>query len=316
MLSKIIGRLGNLPKGRGWRGVGVLVVAGLCVAAGCGRGEAEVNTSDEAFRAGWASYGLGDYHKAVYWFEMSSRLATNEAERVRGKYALADTWNFRSPGKNEKRAGELYREVVATDPTGAWAPWAALTLVRQDQIKAIDELPDLKTLEKGYTGVMEAYPGHEAADEAFLFLQTARMLRGDAEELGKAVRALEEWVNVRTNSLYLSNGYSQLAQGYLLQSQGRKYINALVTGVNLALRQAQNVNLPLGDQAGNYFKIAMAAQMDAGDFELARMYYEKLMEEYPTDQRVFVAEQHLAKMEAFKEAVRRELSQAQAEEGE
>ena len=305
MIEKIFNRAGR-PAGV-WAAPALVLVFLLC--GGWSRKHAGVDSSDSAFDQGWQAYRLGDYEKATRLFDWSERLATNEADRIRGVYAQADVWNFKSPGKDAKKAANLYRRVAAEDAAGNWAPWEALALVRQKQLdpKDIDKFPDLEMLEREYGGVMQNYPGHDAADEAFLYLQVARLVQTEDAPLKTAVEELEKWVEARKDSPYLSFGQAMLAHGYLLQGRGRKHIDALMAGVETANAQARNENLPQGDQAGNYFKIAMAAQFDAGNFELARKYYHLLMEESPTDQRVFVAEQHLAKMAAFEEEVRREL---------
>ena len=277
---------------------------------GCGR-KARVASSDEAFNAGWEHYRLGDYHSAAKAFELSIKMATNDAQRVRGDFSLADTWNYRSPDRSAEKAARYYRKVIAEDAAGEWAPWAALALARQKMLVAIEELPDLKVLEEGYGGVMKNYPGHEAADEAFLFLQTARLMHGDGEDVKKAVGALEAWIPEHTNSVYAGHAHGYLAQGYFRQGRGRKGIDALIMAAELGVRQEEtwvkHANLPPNNQAHNYFRIATAAQLDAGDFDLAREYYEKMMEESPTDLRVFLAEQMMERMAAFEEEARAEL---------
>jgi len=289
------------------KGLPLLAVLLAMLCAGCGRRKVEVASSDEAFQLGWNNYRLADYDRAARFFNESLALATNDAQRIRALYSMGDLWNFRSPGRSEKEAEKYYQQVIEGDTTGAWAPWAALTLARQAQVVAVVNLPDLAVLEERYGGVMRDYPGHAAADEAFLYLQVARLVQGDDETIARAAEELEEWVEARTDSPYLPNGYGWLAHAYMLQGRGRAYIEALVTSVERSLEQQQNSLLPPGDQAGNYFKIAMAAQLDAGDFELARKYYNLLMERSPTDQRVFVSEQRLALMEAFEAEARREI---------
>jgi len=289
-------------------------LAACVLCAGCGQ-QARMESSDEAFNAGWERYRLGDYPAAIRAFELSVKLATNDAQKVRGDFSLADAWNYRSPGRSAEKAARFYNKVIAEDATGEWAPWAALALVRQKVLVAIEEPPDIKVLEEGYGGVIQNYPGHDAAAEAFLFLQSARLMRGDKENLEKAIEALEAWFPRNMDSVYAGHAQGFLGRGYSRQGQGRKWIDALVTGAELGRKQerkwAEHANLPQSSQAQNYFSIAMVAQLSAGDFELAREYYKKFFEESPTDQRVYLAEKMLERMEAFEEEVRRELENVQ-----
>ena len=154
----------------------VVALAGV-LCHGCGRQKAAAETSDAAFDKGWTYYRLGDFNLAFKYFLQAASLAETDAQRIRAMYSQADLWNHRSPGRDEKRAVELYKRVVEEDATGAWAQWAALALVRlEHQWKAIDQFADLAALEEGYGAVMANYPGtlaaHEATQEAIMALAT------------------------------------------------------------------------------------------------------------------------------------------------
>ena len=284
------------------------VVAGaLC--AGCGK-SASSESSDDAFHMGWSYYRLTEFDLAQKYFEASMKLAKNDMQKIRALSSLADTWNYRA-GNNDyytRKAAVLYKRVVAEDTTGAWAPWAALALARQALWKQkVDDFANLAEMEEAYGAVIRDYPGTMAAEEAFLYLQNLRMARIDDEPLDESIAAMEAWVAQNPESPLLPRAYMMLARGYHLRREGVKYIATLDMGAKIELERGQNANIPQGDQAENYFKMGMAAQFDAGDFALARKYYGMLIEKYPTDQRVFIAEQHMDQMDEFEEKIRKEL---------
>jgi len=285
------------------------VLAGMMVVcAGCGRG-AGADSSEDAYDLGWNFFRLAEFEIARKHFEASLKLATNETQRVRALSSLADAWNYNGGNQEHtmKKAADLYRRVIAEDSEKVWAPWAALAIARHIVWRAVDNFPDLAELEEAYGAVMRDYPGTMAAEEAFLYLQNARIARMDDAALAKSVEELEAWVEEHLESPVLSRAYAMLARGYHLQREGLKYIGALSRSAEIAKMQVQHENMPAGDQGETYFKAGTAAQFDAGDFELARKYYAMLIEESPVDQRVFIAEQHLEQMKKFEEEVREEV---------
>jgi len=310
MLKQILDGARRPPGG----GRAVLLVAAMVGALlqGCVRHRAEADSSDEAFVEGWNYYRLTEFNLAQKYFEVSMKLATNETQRIRALSSLADVWNYRSPGQDRDKAAEIYRQVIEQDAAKAWAPWAALALARQTLWKAIDQFPDLAVMEEAYGGIMRDYPGTQAAEEAFLYLQTVRIAQLDDTVLDKAVAELEEWVVANPDSKLLSRAYGMLGHAYHLRREGVKYIAALAKSAEIEKIQGQNENVPQQDQSEAYFKMGTAAQFDAGDFEMARKYYGMLIEETPTDQRVFIAEQHMAEMDKYEASVREELKRAMA----
>ncbi|HPY62737.1 MAG TPA: hypothetical protein PLJ22_06290, partial [Kiritimatiellia bacterium] len=55
-----------------------------------------------------------------------------------------------------------------------------------------------------------------------------------------------------------------------------------------------------------YWNLATIAEFEVGDFDLARHYYNKLLEAYPTDIRVYGCKQALARMDALEAQIRAE----------
>lgn len=287
-----------------------LAAATLAVLAGCGKRGSLTESFEDAFDKGWGAYRLSEFDRAQRFFEdaLTQAEASDSLEaRVKANYSLGDLWNLRRPNQDPRKAEGFYKKVVELDPRSEWAAWASLALARQMQLEAVTELPDLVKLKARYDDVINRYPNHQVADESVIYLQSARLVRASDESITDATRDLEAFVRERTNSLYLANAYSLLANAYHHQGRGRDYIETLVKSVELSRALTQNANLPASDQAATFYKIGLAAQLDAGDFALAREYFNLLIMEYPRDQRVFVAEQQLAAMNAYEARVREEL---------
>ena len=279
-------------------------IVALLLAATCAGRAAE--TGDAEFQTGLAHFIAGEFEEAEARFEESGKLAENAVERARGLYALAEVYNHKTPGRDEAKAVALYNQAVEADPGGEWAPWAALALARMPVFSSVDTLPSLAQLEEAFGKVMRDHPGHAAADEAFLLLQNQRLQRLSDGPLDRAVEALEKWVEERKESAYLVQGYNLLAHGYFLQQKHQRHVDTRRALLELLNQQKRDNRVPQTDPATFYFQLAMAAQNDVGDFELARKYYTLLIEESPAHQLVFWAEKHLEMMDAFEAEVKNE----------
>jgi len=64
------------------------------------------------------------------------------------------------------------------------------------------------------------------------------------------------------------------------------------------------------DAAPGYWHLATTAEFNVGDFATARKYYRKLIDEYPSDQKVFPAQQALIRMDKVENSVLAELKAA------
>lgn len=62
------------------------------------------------------------------------------------------------------------------------------------------------------------------------------------------------------------------------------------------------------DQALTFWQIATMAEFDCGNFEVARKYYKRLMEQYPNDMKIFAAKTALKRMDEMEAKVKAELA--------
>ena len=64
---------------------------------------------------------------------------------------------------------------------------------------------------------------------------------------------------------------------------------------------------PFYDMAWRYWLLATTAEFEAGDFAVAREFYQKLLDEYPQDVRCYGAQQGLKRMDEMEARIRDEL---------
>ena len=70
-----------------------------------------------------------------------------------------------------------------------------------------------------------------------------------------------------------------------------------------------DVTNPFYDNSFRYWNIATTAEFEVGDFDLARVYYTRLIEEYPQDIRVFGCQQALGRMDRVEEELLKEIEE-------
>jgi tetratricopeptide (TPR) repeat protein len=61
---------------------------------------------------------------------------------------------------------------------------------------------------------------------------------------------------------------------------------------------------PYNEFAWQYWNIATIAEFEMGDFTIARKYYQRLLDEYPRDRRVYGAKQALKRMDEVEAQLR------------
>ena len=86
-----------------------------------------------------------------------------------------------------------------------------------------------------------------------------------------------------------------IAHGYLILGNAPKQLTAWqqrLATLEPAARHAM-------DLVGAYYRIANLAEFECGDFSVAQEFYQHLIQEFPNDQRVFIARQELQRMAAL-----------------
>ena len=264
--------------------------------AGCAR-QSAVLDPPALIERGWNNYRLGEFSLAVRDFESAlSALPGGDERRPMALYGLATVWSLRTPltEQDKEKAASLYDEVLASAPRSDLAAWSTLALARIRHLVPVGEDPDYDEIRLAYRQVVERFPGHLAADEAFIYLQSTYAATLEQEPSRKAAADLEAFVKDREESGFLSAAYSLLAVCYETLDRPEDRLEAELKALETMEIDPSN---PKQENSWNYWKIATIAEFEVGAFDTARTFYRRLIDEYPKDVRRYGAEQALARMD-------------------
>jgi tetratricopeptide (TPR) repeat protein len=254
--------------------------------------------ASDPVRDAWDAYRLGEFDRAVRLFQEGGR--TNPA----AGYGLATTWAWRRPKEDRLRAEKLYREVIALAPESEWAIWSWLGLARLLHVVPVGQEPDYPKVRAAYQAVIDRFPRHPAGVEALLQQQATLVATLEPADAAAAYRRLGEFLAEQPESPYRSAAHALRAD--CLATLGRP-VERLAESIRAWETREIDPSNPRGAEMGwTYWRLATLAEFEAGDFATARKFYQKLITEYPRDQRVFPAKQALARMAALEERLRAE----------
>jgi tetratricopeptide (TPR) repeat protein len=285
---------------------------GLLFVAGCGRCDNVVGDQDP-IAAGWEHFRLGEFDQAQKLFELvRDKEGCAPSERMDAIFGLATVWDLRAPmtDQDKKLAAQLYHEVIYEEPDGRLAPWSMLALARMKHLVPVGKEPDYKAVQAAYLKVWQKYPESQAGQEAFIFLQATYIRSMDAKDVAGAIEKLTKFISEHPESKLNYAAWSLLVQAYSIDRESDKHLEAEVK--TLTSHEIDRAN-PFIENSWSYWKIAVTAEFEVGDFELARKYYRKLMDEYPQDIRCYSCEEALLRMDATEKRLRKELKQESGE---
>jgi len=163
----------------------------------------------------------------------------------------------------------------------------------------------LKTLEKiyqDYQKVIDRYGQTKAGEEALIYQQSIRTARLTPEECRKSLDTLQAFIRNHPKSQYVSAAWNLMSTCYMVLNQPEKKLQALINQNNAQIIDPTN---PYIDNSGVYWTIATVAEFEAGDFQAARTYYNKLIKEYPIDFRVFQCRKAIKRMDDLENQIRK-----------
>lgn len=295
-------RLGKRRTARfGFRAIlaAALAAAGL---SACARRQ-EAGTPEELLATGWVQYSLAEFDRAAAKFDAALAAAPSQDLRLKALYGLATTWNLRRPGEDLKKARDLYQQIIDADPRGDLAAWSFLALARMKHLVPVGDNPDFAEVRKAYQEVMDRYPDHLAAKEAFIYYNATLVSSLDPAEARQALKNLYPFVE-NTNTVFLGPAYSLIAVACTTLGDQEKRLWAEIRSLEETEVDPTN---PFSEFAWQYWNIAAIAEFEVGDFDTARIYYQKLIKEYPQDIRVYAARTALQRMDELEAKIRGEL---------
>ena len=280
-------------------GVGVLLF-GL---SSCGKSAERNGDAASLIGEGWTAYRLSEFHDAQLDFEAARAGAEKGSDEwAMATYGLATVWDLRRPGEDPKLATQLYKEILEAAPESPMIPWTELALARQLHLVPVGQEPDYAAVNRAYQRILDEFPGHLAAKEAFLYLQSIQLAKLEPKSTRAAVAKLEEFV-AREKKEFLSPAWSLMAVGnQTLGDQTKR----LVAEQNAFETTEVDPSDPFIEFAWAYWNLATIAEFEVGDFDLARTYYRLLIEKYPKDKRIHGCKQALKRMDALEAKIRAE----------
>ena len=282
-----------------------LLLAGLLALglSACGKKTAGGGDAPALIADGWTAYRLSEFQNAVLAFETARASAEKGSDDwAMATYGLATTWDLRRPGEDPKLATQLYQEILAAAPDSPMIPWTELALARQMHLVPVGQEPDYAAVNQAYQHILDKFPGHLAAKEAFLYLQSIQLAKLEPKSTRAAVAKLEDFV-AREKKEFLSPAWSLLAVGYQTLNEQEK---RLLAEKNSFEATEVDPSDPFIEFAWAYWNLGTIAEFEVGDFALARTYYNLLLEKYPKDIRVYGCKQALARMDALEAKIRAE----------
>ena len=282
-----------------------MLLAGLLAVglAACGKKVDQAGNAASLIGEGWTAYRLSEFQNATLFFESARKQADRGSDEwAMATYGLATTWNLRRPGEDPALATQLYQEILAAAPEGSMAPWTELALARQLHLVPVGQDPDYAAVNAAYQHIMEKYPGHLAAKEAFLYLQSIQLAKLEPKTSREAEKKLVEFIG-NGKLEFVSPAWSLLTVAYVTLKEQEKRLQAEQKSLELTEVDPSDPYIEFG---GRYWNIATIAEFEVGDFDLARKYYNLLLEKYPTDRLGYGCKQALKRMDELEAKIRAE----------
>ena len=284
----------------------IAVVGALVLAAGC-RVQESSTAPSALVREGWSAFRLGDYKLALARFEAAERRAGPDREsRLQALYGQAVAWDLRQPvpSQRDDLAATLYRQVLAEEPQSDQAAWSSLALARMTHLVPVGEEPDFQQVQAAYQRVIDAYPRHLAGQEALIYQQSTLVQSLDPILTTQAVARLRAFLTEQPEGKFASAAYNLLAQAYETLGRYDDQLDARLK--ELETLEVDPASPAASDFSWRYWQLATTAEFLAGRLDVARIYYQRLIDEYPLDFRKFGSRQALQRMDELERKLRGE----------
>ncbi|MBI4978734.1 MAG: tetratricopeptide repeat protein [Spirochaetes bacterium] len=258
------------------------------------------NEVEKTLAQGWKTYIFSDYKGAMRNFTavIDSVPATTTDDklmsaRLKATYGLGLVYNF-NDNPDKKKAAELYETVIKEGGKHDEVAWAMLALGRMKHVVGVNEEPDFTAIRAAYQRLIDAFPVHQATEEAIVYLQETYVVSWQKSDALIAEKNLLKYINGYPNPNFLRAAYVCLDRVYRILEKPKERLAANMALLKIV--EEDKVNPSVRDLTGQIWVIGDIAEWGLGDFSLARKYYNRLIKEYPLDMRVFAAKIALQRM--------------------
>lgn len=272
------------------------IVALACLAglAGCQPPQKEAQSVEQELRRAWQGFRSGEFTDAIQRFEsVRAKEDPNSRNYLIATYGLATTWSLRRPGEDPILAKALYEEVLNNKNAGDLAMWVTLDLGEQAATVTVNEEAGKKEAMRLFSKVITAAPDTPAGAEALVQREVVRVASGKPEAAAEAVKNLEGYLAENPGTPYITAIQFLNAQAYRMLNQPDKELAALISALDHWDRDPRS---PRDDRSRFYWQVAILSEFRAGRPDIARQYYERLIKEFPRDNRIFYARKALDRL--------------------
>jgi tetratricopeptide (TPR) repeat protein len=277
--------------------VAVAGFTGLLVQLNVGCREAATDKSaEQILERAWYCYQIGEYGAAINEFETGLQLSEPGSENyLQTLYGLGMVWQLRRPQENREKASEYYHRILQLAPRHDLAAWSLLALARIQHLVPMGENPNYGEVRQAYHRVYEQFPDHMAGQEAYIYYYSTLAASLQEDDARTAIAALDKFISTHPDGAFISAAWSLKSVCYNTLRMPREKMDAEI----MSFRTMEvDPDHPNQDQASRYWQLATIAEFDVGDFSTARHYYQRLIDEYPTDIRVYACESAIERMNA------------------
>jgi tetratricopeptide (TPR) repeat protein len=284
----------------------------LCLLAalllsGCNQEETVHKNPQDAIRDGWALITISDFDRAEAAFaHAEAASAPNSRELLLARYGLANAYQHRRPTPRYPEALKLYAEIAQQDKGGEIGAWSALAAARINHVSlyavgreipagaqtgtgALPSAQELETLRAQYQNVISSFPGTLAAEESAVCIGSLLIEQIDEQHVKAGVAFLREWIALNPRSSYLYNAWRALAAGCDLLKDYKAQLAALLKAADARIDKD-------AERSAEFYRIAKVADTLANDPDVARRFYQRLIDEFPTNHRVFLCKRALERL--------------------
>ena len=265
------------------------------------------SSPEELLKQGWQAYRLADYDIAIRHFDQALESSGTSAQsKLMALYGKAVTWDLRQPvpSQDDERARTIYQQIIAEAPDHELAGWSALAIARMSHLVPVDQEPDYEKVYQEYQNVIDRFARHPAGQEALIYQQSTIIQTLEPESTRAAIERLRQFIHEYPQSPFTSAAWNLIAQGYETLADYGQMLEAQLSEIKTVEVDPNNPSVT--DFSWRYWQIATTAEFKVGRFDIAREYYQKLIDEYPLDFRKFPSRQALARMDAVEKDLRAE----------
>lgn len=285
----------------------VFILAACLYMIGCDQQETlEMPAPKQLLSGAWRSLQLKDFTAAAEQFQEVVKSTNPECdEYLEGLYGWAMSLWLASPVQPSPQAAALLDRIVALREDHELAAWSLLAQARMKSAFLSGD-QDWNTVRAAYQKVLDRYPNSAPASEAFLYQQATWLSTLKKEDAQAVLDACDR--KLATESDPAQAFYLHQMRAMACQTLGdpvRQLVSELKCLENPESKPDMRIHLTQAKaQPSAYWHAAVIAQYSVGDFATARRIYQRLIEEWPEEQRVLRAQAALAEMDQIEKELR------------